>query len=207
MEPVKFDKEQWKATLAIIFFLAILIFSHMPLACIGTLLIFALVTGRVRRLIAKTLHELQEGAINAIGLIIAALIIKSIPGAGEWFATHLKGVWVLVAAAISSPFTGAMVAPASDINEFYKVLTLIMLGAPLFVSSSLVAIVVFRDTIDYEHLPPLLKLFASKKQGVMQEALAYTVICVPLAIALGIPMYTIGVRMGLFSWFYGVIGG
>lgn len=206
MEEVKFDKEQTKATFKIVFFLAILIITHRPLLCLGVLLVFSAVTGRVLRLVKNTLHELEEGALNANGLIIAALIIKMIPGAAIWFEGVLQGGWILVAAAVSSPFAGAMTAPAPDPVAFYSNLSWIMLGAPLFVSSSLVAIVVFRNTIARQDLPGWLQPLTSRNGGVMHEALAYTALCLPMVALLGLGLWA-GNATGLFPWFYQLIGG
>jgi hypothetical protein len=207
IDPVKFDKEQAFGTIEIATFLVLIIVTHMPFFCIGALLLWSAITGRTVKLVEKVLHELKDGALNAVGLILVALIVLKLPGSAEFAAEHVTGGWVFALAAISSPFAGAMTAGAGgDLALFYENLSWIMLGAPIFVSSSLVAIVVFTDTLDYEDLPAWMQKFASKKKGVMQEALAYTIMVVPMALGLGL-LLLVGNMTGLFPWFYTVIAG
>lgn len=198
LEEVKFDKAQIIGSLEITAALLLVIITHRPILCIGILLVYASVTRRLNHLLEKTLHEIEEGAGSALGLILAALVIQQIPGTQEWLQSHLHGPWIFVLAMISSPFAGAMVPAATNSAEFYENLSWIMVGAPMFVSSSLVAIVVFRDTISNADLPSLLKPFASSKNGgVIHEAVAYTALCVPLTAGLGICLW-IGNASGLF---------
>lgn len=181
--------------------LVLLIVTHDVLLCIGFLLLWTAICGRTVRLVKRFLHELHEGAFVAIGLILVAMLVQEIPEVNAWFKTSLHGYRILILSAISSPFAGASIPPAENIDEFFRNLSWLMCGAPLFVSSSLVAIIVFKDTIDYEDLPSWMRRFASKKEGFMQEALAYTLLVVPLTALLGL-MLAIANYLGVFGALY-----
>ncbi len=136
-------------------------------------------------------HEIQDGAQNALGLILLAVIIQA-AGWAPIIQPLLEGFGLFAAAFISSPFAGAMVAPASDLTEFYQNLSLIMLGAPLFVFSSLVAIVVFTRSLNFRDLPQWLRSVLSWIPGIrgksqVQEGVVYTVLVIPMLIGLAIP--------------------
>lgn len=205
LEEVKFDRSQWIGTAEISILLVAIIVTHMPLACLGGLLVYSALTKRTVHLLEKTLHEIREGAGNALGLILVALCIQQIPGAKSWVAEHLSGVWVFLLAAVSSPFAGAMTPGAEgNIALFYENLSYIMLGAPLFVSSSLVAIVVFRDSMKQKDLPKFLQRFCYGKSKVMDEAVAYTALCIPMTAGLGLCLWAAN-SSGLFVWTYNMI--
>lgn len=198
MEKAPFDTKQVKACAYFIAFLLLLLLTHRPVFCLGVLLIVSALTGKTVKMVADTLHELGTGAISALGLIGAAMLTQAIPGATEWFAQHLQGGWVFLGASISSPFAGAMLEGANgNLEIFYQNLSLLMLGAPMFVWSSLVAIVVFKESISYEDLPRWLTPFASEKKGLMQEAVAYTALVVPLNAGLAALLYA-GNASGIF---------
>ncbi|HRN71232.1 MAG TPA: hypothetical protein PLS49_08700, partial [Candidatus Woesebacteria bacterium] len=76
----------------------------------------------------------------------------------------------------------------------------LMLGAPLFVSSSLVAIVVFKEQLAFSDLPRSLQgLPWITKRGFIQEAEVYTLVMVPLVTGLAICLW-IANSTGLFVW-------
>lgn len=190
IESVPFTRKQIIGTVEICAMLAVIILTHRPFFCLALLLLYSALTCRTVKLVKETLHELQHGAANAIGLILIAMIILHLPGTKEWCGENIKGPFVWVLASISSPFAGAMVQGAPDnLSLFYLNLSLIMLGAPMFVSSSLVAIVVFRDTLQYIDLPPFMKPVAAllggkKNGGTVQEAVAYTLLVIPMNVGL-----------------------
>jgi hypothetical protein len=187
IEPVSFTKDQWVATIEIVFFLTLIIVTHRPFLCLGALMFYSAMRGRTVYMVKQVLHEMEHGALTALGLILAALLIQQFPGTKEIFAKVMDGPMIMLCASVSSPLAGAMTpGAAGDLSVFYQNLSWIMLGAPALVSSSLVAIVVFRETLDYEDLPLALQLFAKKEKGVMQEALAYSVLAIPMAAILGL---------------------
>ena len=205
LEPTEYTKEQLQGAGEITVLLLAIILTHQPLACLGGLLLYAAITGRIDHLIDAFLHELKEGAFSALGLIMVALALQALPGMVEWTADQLSEGWkVFVLAMASSPLAGAMLPPAETIHEFFVNLSYVMLGAPVLVSSSLVAIVVFRDTIDYEDLPGWMRPFASEEKGVMQEWVAYS--CISLAcIALLAPMLWAANASGILVYLYDLI--
>lgn len=206
IEPVKNDMEQLKGAIQIVMFLLLIILTHRPVLCLGWLLVFSSLRGKTVKLVDDFLHELKHGAFNALGLILIAFVCFQV-GMGEWVAENVKGAWIGVGAMICSPFTGAMVEGANgDLQVFYSTLSWLMVGAPIFVFSSLVAIVVFKGKLDNKDLPPRLRRFASKKNDHTQEALAYTVITIPLAIGLGLCLW-IGNATGLFVSLYQLMAG
>jgi len=199
VEPVKFDREQLIKAIEFATFLVLLIWTHSPFLCMGLLLLYSAVHGKTQILMRNGLHEIQEGAAAALGLILAALIIQQIPGTEEWVAAHVQGPWILVLAAVSSPFAGAMIPGANNPHQFYVNLSWIMLGAPLFVSSSLVAIVVFKEQLAFSDLPRWMqRLPWITKRGFAQEAEAYTLLMIPLTIGLAVFMF-IGNYFDIFA--------
>lgn len=206
IEPVELDRTQGRGAVEIGIFLLLLIVSHNVFLCMGALLFYSALSRRTAELLQKTSHELVEGGANAIGLILVALSLQQIPAVTDWFASNAQGPIIGALSALSSPFAGAMIAPATSPEEFYTNLSWIMLGAPMFVWSSLVAIMVFRDTLDYSDLPLPLQRIAPKRDGVLQEAVAYTALVIPMAALLGAMLY-VGNSLNLFATLYRLLGG
>lgn len=204
IEPVKMDRGQLVGAAEIVFFLSVIIITHQTFLSLGLLLLYSVLKKETFKLVHNLMHELRGGAANALGLIMVAWLIQQIPGTTQWFASKIQGGWIFVLSSISSPFAGAMVAGAETPGEFYRNISLLMLGAPMFVSSSLVAIIVFRDTLAWEDLPKQIRWLASKKEGVLQEAVAYTLLVLPLVITLGGLLYLAN-SSGLFVAAYSAL--
>lgn len=213
IEPVHFDKKQWRGTIEIAVLLTLIIVTHKPVFCIGALLVYAALTGTMNRMVHNTLHELGSGAFSALGLIMAALVIQQLPGTKEWFAEHLRGANIFFVSMLSSPFAGAMTEGSRDLDTFYANLSWIMAGAPMFVSSSLVAIVVFRDTLHYADLPnwvkPLARPFRNSESHIVSEAIVYTLMIVPLNAGLALCLWLAnmsGIFPAIYRWLSAVTG-
>ncbi len=193
MEPVEMDSEQLQAGIEFTVALTLIIVTHSPLLCIGILLLYTALRRKTLHLVDKFAHEIKDGAQNALGLILLAVIVQS-AGLAPLIQPLLDGFGLFVGAFISSPFAGAMAPPAESLQDFYENLSLIMLGAPVFVFSSLVAIVVFTDTLDYEDLPRGLLASISWIPGIrgknqVQEGLLYTVLIIPMLAGLALCLY------------------
>lgn len=81
----------------------------------------------------------------------------------------------------------------------------------MFVSSSLVAIVVFRDTIRYVDLPATMKPVAAllggkKHEGTIQEAVAYTLLVIPMNVGLAVCLFFAN-YFDIFATTYRLISG
>lgn len=190
VENIPFDRVQLEKTIEFGTGLVLLIWTHSPFLCIGALLLYSALRGQTQRLVFNGLHEIREGAASALGLILAALIVQKFPGSEEWVATHIQGPWIMLLASISSPFAGAMIAPATTLHEFYVNISWLMLGATLFVSSSLVAIVVFKEQLAFSDLPRgMQRMPWIAKRGLVQEAEIYTLIMLPLTAGLGVVLW------------------
>ncbi|MDP4011227.1 MAG: hypothetical protein Q8P72_03295 [Candidatus Roizmanbacteria bacterium] len=199
VDKVPFDRQQMIKAVEFAAFLILLIWTHSPFLCIGLLLMYSAIRGKTQILLHNGLLEIREGAASALSLIVAALIIQQIPGTQEWIAVHVHGPWIMLLAAVSSPFAGAMVPGVSDPSQFYLNLTWIMLGAPLLVSSSLVAIVVFKEQLAFSDLPRWMQQLPwMTRRGAIQEAEAYTMLMVPLTAGLAIFMF-IGHYFDIFA--------
>jgi hypothetical protein len=116
---------------------------------------------------------------------------------------------MFIGAAISSPFAGALAPPVDNLHDFYVGLSMLMLGAPLFVFSSLVAIVVFTGRLEYEDLPPYMQRVITlwglrKSSPYVEEAVAYTLLVLPMVAGLGV-LLAIGNYSGLFVWLAGLM--
>lgn len=199
VEPVKFDKTQaWAATQFVAGLLAIII-THDAVLCIGGLLVFATLTGRIQLLLFETVKETYEGGGNALGLI-GVVLLFSVVFADQfaWLQENVTGNWVILGAIVSSPAMGALLPGAHDLHEFYSNLYRLMIGAPVLVSSSLVAIVVFKNVIDYVALPMVMRLLCRPlkpidPQGVtVPEAISYTVVTGTCSLALYIVVFWLG---------------
>lgn len=202
VEPVEFDTQQKIAAFEFVTGLVLLIITHEPLFCLGVLLTYVALTGKMVYLYRELVHEFTSGTHNAIFLVVFMVLLFD-AGYAQMVQSYLEG-WILgIAAVISSPAAGGLAPPAKDLYGFYVGLSWLMLGAPMFVFSSLVAMIVFRDSLDYDELPKLLQFFASKEKGVMQEALAYTVVAIPLIVFLAILLYfanTTGLFVAVAEW-------
>ena len=107
---------------------------------------------------------------------------------------------MFIGAAISSPFAGAMAPAPGDLAEFYWNLSLIMLGAPMFVFSSLVAIVVFKNQIVRDDMPSWMRTVATAigfRGAYVPEAIAYTLLVIPMNLGLAV-LLIIANSMGWF---------
>jgi hypothetical protein len=205
VQPVALTSQQLKGGAKLAVFLLLLIVTQDPVLVFGLLLLFTALTGRTPDLLRNTLHELGEGGMAAVGLIAIAWMIQGIPGTVEFF-NDISGFWVFIFAAISSPFAGAMIAPSSDLESFYWNISLLMLGAPMFVWSSLVAIVVFRDVIEYEDIPqPMQRFKFLHRQGPIHEEIAYTLIVLPLLAGLALALILFN-TLGIFVEIADLIG-
>lgn len=207
MEATHFSAIQVRGIVVFVVGLLLIIITHSPYLCIGVLLLYAAVSRKTMFLIEAFTHELKDGALNAIGLImIACLIIEA--GLGEYIQPHLKGFGLFFAAAVSSPFAGAIAAPVENLHDFYVGLSLLMLGAPMFVFSSLVAIVVFKNHISFKDLPhPIVKIcnwVGMKKDGV-NEAILYSLVIIPLNAILALLLYAANTS-GLLVWVAQMLG-
>lgn len=192
MEKVVFTPEQTKGVIEFTVGLLLIIITHSPFLCIGVLLVYAALSRKTMFLIKAFVHELQDGALNAIGLIlIACLIINA--DLVKYIQPHLDGVGLFIAAAISSPFAGAIAAPVDNLHDFYVGLSMLMVGAPMFVFSSLVAIVVFKNHITFGDIPsPIVKichLIGMKNKDGVNEAILYSIIIFPLNLVLALLLY------------------
>lgn len=208
MEPVEFDTAQKLAGIEFTIALLLIILTHSVFLCLGVLLFYTALRKNTAHLVTKTAHEITDGAQNALGLILLAVVIQAIGWSGV-IQQFLVGAGLFVGAAISSPFAGAMAPAAVDLQSFYEGLILIMLGAPLFVFSSLVAIVVFKESIDYEDLPaymkPVAALIGGKRRGHIQEGIAYTFLVTPLLLGLAASLYFASAN-GIFTKAAAVLG-
>jgi hypothetical protein len=98
-----------------------------------------------------------------------------------------------------------MVPGAENISEFFWNIMYLGGGAPLFVSSSLVAIMVFNNTLDHEDLPRSMQwLPGANKRGYIEEWAVYTLVILPLVSGWLSWMY-IGNKSGLFVAVYNII--
>ena len=208
MKSYGFDKQQGMATFEFSVALLLIIWTHNPFFCLGVLFFYSALRFRTVQLIKDTAHEFTDGAQNALGLILLAVIIQSMTSIAPIIQEYLQGFGLFVGAAISSPFAGAMAAAPANLHDFYMNLTLIMLGAPVFVFSSLVAIVVFKHRLDTSDMPPFLqklsKMFGAKG-GYWNEGIAYTFFIIPMNLGLAILMFLAN-HYGLFVWGAGLLG-
>lgn len=209
MKPVDFDRAQLVAAAEFVVGLLLIILTHSPLFCIGVLIIYTALRGSTMVLRDKTMHEFGNGALGALLLILCAVVVHEC-GYSGYIQPYLQGWGMLVGAAISSPFAGAIAPPVGNLHDFYVGLSMLMLGAPIFVFSSLVAIVVFTDKLKYEDLPPYMQqtisLWGLRKSGpYVEEAVAYTLLVLPMTAGLGV-MLGIGNSSGLFVWVAGWLG-
>ncbi len=193
MEATKFDKDQTRAGIEFVIGLLIIIMTHSPILSIGLLFLYTGVIGKTPRLVKMTLHELEGGAAVALSLIFFALILTQ-TGTAQLIQPYLSGLGMFFGAMISSPFAGAIAPPVETLYEFYAGLFFLMNGAPVFVFSSLVAIMVFKETLQYEDLPPRAKVILGwvpgmKSRGYTQEALVYTIVVTPMILLLGTASY------------------
>ncbi len=208
MEKVVFSREQTKGVIEFSLGLLLIILTHSPFLCIGVLLIYSALSRKTIFLIDTFVHELKDGALNAIGLIlIACLIINA--DLVKYIQPHLDGVGLLIAAAISSPFAGAIAAPVNNLHDFYVGLSMLMIGAPMFVFSSLVAIVVFKNHITFRDIPhPVVKICHAiglkNKEGV-NEAVLYSITIFPLNFILALLLYAANTS-GLFVFVAEMLG-
>ncbi len=210
IQKAPFDRQQALAGLEFVVALLAIIITHNPFFCIGLLFIYSAVSPLwygmrghkdTLDLVHRTAHELTDGGLNALGLIMLAVLIQQIPGMGEMITAKLHGLGLFVGAAISSPFAGAMAAMPASLDEFYLNLSLIMLGAPMFVFSSLVAIVVFTNQIRREELPSWMLLPAKAigfRGPYVPEAIAYTLLVIPMNLGLAI-LVILANQMGWFA--------
>ncbi len=210
VEHVPFDREQRVKAVEFTVGLVLLIWTHSPFLCLGVLLLYSGLHGHTQKLLENGLHELKEGAMVALGLIGVAwgaqLLLGIWPGSKEVVANFLNGPAILFFSALSSPLTGAMLSPAESLQEFYTNLSWVMLGAVMLVSSSLVAIVVFRNTLSYEDLPRVLQgLPGVKQRGAIQEAWVFTIVMIVLAGGLAGPLWLFnsqGWFVAIYNWMH-----
>lgn len=196
MKKTKFDKVQLLATVEFVLGLILIIVTHSPILCIGVVLVYTALRRKTDFLIEKTLHELKDGAMVALGLIGFAWVLLQI-GVTSYIQPWLQGWGMFIGAMLSSPFAGAMAPEVHTLEEFYWGLAYLMLGAPMFVFSSLVAIMVFKDTVHFEDLPVYLRWIpGAKSKGYTQEAILYSAMVVPMMALLAISVY-IGMKSGL----------
>jgi hypothetical protein len=138
------------------------------------------------------MHELTDGAQNALGLILLAMVVQE-SGLAVYVQPYLQGWGMFLGAALSSPFAGAMAPAVDNLHDFYVGISMLMLGAPLFVFSSLVAIVVFTDKLEYDDLPRYMRgpamSVGGHKKGHFEEAVAYTFLVIPMALCLGAVLF------------------
>lgn len=209
IQAAPFDRKQAMAGAEFVVALLAIIITHNPFFCIGLVFLYSAISPLwygmrghkdTLDLVHRTAHELTDGGLNALGLIMLAVLIQQIPGMGEMITAKLHGLGLFVGAAISSPFAGAMVAPPASLEEFYWNLSLIMLGAPMFVFSSLVAIVVFTNQIRREELPSWMLIPARAigfRGPYVPEAIAYTLLVIPMNIGLAV-LIILANKMGWF---------
>lgn len=208
MKKVTFSPEQTKGVIEFTLGLLLIIFTHSPFLCIGILLIYSAISRKTIFLIEAFVHELKDGALNAIGLIlIACLIINA--DLVQYIQPHLDGIGLLIASAISSPFAGAIAAPVDNLYDFYVGLSMLMIGAPIFVFSSLVAIVVFKNHIAFRDMPhQIVKICHSiglKNHEGMNEAILYSITIFPLNFILALLLYAANTS-GLFVYIAEMLG-
>ncbi len=188
MEATDFDSSQKLAMSEFVIGLMIIIFSHEAVFAIGVLLVYTSIRGRTIELVDKTLHELKDGAAVALGLIFLALIL-TLQGSAVYIQPYLEGPMMFLGAMVSSPFAGAMAPAVDSLDGFYWGLIFLALGAPMFVFSSLVAIMVFKGRLDYNDLPSWAQstfgwIPGFKSRGHTQEAVLYTLLMIPLVLML-----------------------
>lgn len=191
-----FDRTQARATAEFSVALGLIIVTHSPQLCVGIALLYTTVRGTTTILIHKLTHEFRSGAENALGLIIAAVIITEL-GWTDKLTSLLSGWTLLPAAALSSPLAGALAPAATSLHEFYVSLSWLMLGAPLCVFSSLVGMIVFNGRIPLHETP----LFVQKvvralpwhrtrdDEETVAEALLYTAFVIPMNAVLGVGLW------------------
>ena len=200
IQHVPFDKKQWVATLSFSVFLATYIFTHRIVFSVGVFLLYVSATGQVKRMIEGLLHELREGGFVAFGIVLAALCIKvGIPGSMEWFAANVTGWKISVLSFISSPFAGAVIAPSTSYQMLYENISWLSLLCGGAVSSSLVGIMVFRNRIDVQDLPRILRGIPGISRGpYAQEAMVYMLV-VAVLIAILAPMLYVANTSGILA--------
>ncbi len=202
VQPVRYTRMELLGGAELVTFLTLLIITHNVLLSMSVLMIWATVTGRILKLVERTLHELAEGGINAIGLVLIALFAEGIPLIAGFVDSYARGFGVTLFSAISSPLAGAMIPPAQNLSEFYWNLSLLMVGAPFAVFSSLVGIMVFNERLSFDDLPEAWKRFPGvERAGHMQEALAYTLFVTPMIVGLFVWMLPFHL-LGIFPWLY-----
>lgn len=185
-----FGQEQVVATLEIVFFLGLIIVTHAPILCLGVFLVYAGLRARTPHVLKKFAHELESGAAIALSLVFVALIISSKLGWGEQIGAFVGGWKTMLLAAVSSPFAGAVIPGSATPHEFFVNISWLMMGAPLFVSSSLVAIMVFREHVAYTDLPEWVQSRVQLSgESRLQEAFVYSVVVLPLQVVLGIMLW------------------
>ncbi|KXK11606.1 MAG: hypothetical protein UZ22_OP11002000312 [Microgenomates bacterium OLB23] len=210
VECVAFDRQQLKEGVLFLAFLTLLVVTHDPILCGGLLLTLSFLRTDTKRLMHSTLDELKHGAAPAIGLIVFAWLLKELPfGVATFIEQHATGPWIAVLAMISSPFAGAMIAPSTTPAELYVNLSWMMLGAPMLTASSLVALIVFKERIDWTDIPPWLKAWigwlpGATKDSHMQEYAAYTLVSVPLIMILGVMLWAAN-SSGVFAAAYNLL--
>lgn len=207
VEKVPFDRTQKFAAVEFLGFLTALVVTHNPLLCLGALLIYSTIRCDTKRLVTNTLHELGEGAAPALGLIIVAYLLNLLPyGIGMFIEEHVTGAGIAVLAAISSPFAGAMVAAAESASQLYSTISFLMIGAPMFVGSSLVAMIVYKDAIDWDDIPCWLRrrirwLPGVRENSHAQEWVLFSVVSVPLVTVLAVLLFIFN-KKDLFAQAY-----
>ena len=131
-------------TLELVFFVALLIFSHDVLLCMGLFLVYeANFWGEAgpKYVTHNLVEELRGGGYLALGLIILALAIR--PTVLGQMIQESDGLMITFWAMVSAPLTGALLV-AHDLGEFYEKLGYLIAGAFLAPWSSLVGVMVLR---------------------------------------------------------------
>jgi hypothetical protein len=208
--PAKAESGNALATFEMIGILLVIITTHNTALGAGILLLWsALVRRDTNGLIQKTAHEVQAGGANALALIAAAIVVQQLPGVTAVVARLTEdgaGPGTVALAAVSSPFAGAMLPPAGPPVQFYHGIANLMVGAPLFVWSSLVAIMVFKSHVAWADLPLPERMHRWKLSESVAEYALYSVIAVPLAFGLWIVL-TLALRSGAITALYASLAG
>jgi len=209
MKKVDMDRKQIVAAIEFAAALVLIVVSHSPFLCIGVLFFYSALCRSTTKLVENFSHEIVSGGQNALGLILVAVLIQWDGSATPLIQSLLQGKGMLVGAAISSPFAGAMAPAVKTLDAFYIGLSHLMLGAPTFVFSSLVTIMIFKHSVNFADLPgymrPAATLLGGKRRGHVPEWALYSVTVFPMLLGLALCLYVANTT-GLFLWGADVLG-
>lgn len=117
-------------------FIGLLLIFHNPLFCLGSLLLYASVTGQGHQLIKVVLLEMEVTVM--LLLLLATLVAQPVsPFIQDW-----SGYWAFIPSTLNAVLTGAIFPASGDVWKDTVILSTAALMTPL---SSLVGVMLFKS--------------------------------------------------------------